>query len=315
MQTIVITWGAGFIGSNFLNKYVPLFPNITFINIDLLTYAGDLAKLDDGVKIASNYHFEQIDIRDIDALRAVYQKYTPTDIIHFAAESHVDNSIKNPKLFTEVNVLGTQNLLDLHREFDMKRFHYISTDEVYGDIPDSGYFTEETHIEPSSPYSASKAGGDILVQAYGRTYGLDYTITRCSNNYGAHQNNISLIPLFISKIMKNESVPLYGDGSNIRDWLYVEDHCDAIWEVFTRAEKRSIYNVGGNNEYTNLEITKILLQAMWKSENLISFVPDRPGHDKRYAIDASKIRDELGWEPKVKFEEGIVRTVRFYNQK
>ncbi len=315
MHSLIITGWAWFIGSNFLNKYVPLFPSITFINIDLLTYAWDLAKLDTSVRNASNYHFEQVDIRDIGALRIVYQKYTPTDIIHFAAESHVDNSIRNPRLFTEVNILGTQNLLDLHREFGMERFHYISTDEVYGDIPDSGYFTEETRIEPSSPYSASKAGGDILTQAYGRTYGLDFTITRCSNNYGAHQNSISLIPLFISKIMKNESVPLYGDGSNIRDWLYVEDHCDAIWEVFTRASKWSIYNVWGNNEYTNLEITKILLSAMWKSEDLISFVPDRPWHDMRYAIDATKIKNELWWEPKVNFEEGIAKTIWFYNQK
>jgi dTDP-glucose 4,6-dehydratase len=214
-----------------------VFPEIEFVNIDMLTYAGNIEKIDIAVRNAPNYNFAQVDIRDIDALREVYTKYNPTDIIHFAAESHVDNSIRNPRLFTEVNVLGTQNLLDLHREFGMSRFHYISTDEVYGDIPDSGYFTEETHIEPSSPYSASKAGGDILVQAYGRTFGLDYTITRCSNNYGAHQNNISLIPLFISRIQNDEKVPLYGDGSNIRDWLYVEDHCDAIWEVFTHAEK------------------------------------------------------------------------------
>lgn len=312
MQKIIITGGAWFIGSNFLNKFVPLFPGIDFINIDLLTYAGDLAKLDDSVKNAHNYHFEQVDIRDIDALRSVYQQHTPTDIIHFAAESHVDNSIKNPKLFTEVNVLGTQNLLDLHREFGMNRFHYISTDEVYGDIPDSGFFTEETHIEPSSPYSASKAGGDILTQAYGRTYGTNYTITRCSNNYGKNQNSISFLPLFISKIKKNESLPLYGDGSNIRDWLYVEDHCDAIWDVFTRAKPGSIYNVGGNNEYTNLEITHMLLTALWKSTDLITFVADRPWHDRRYAIDASKLRDELGWIPKVAFPEGIARTIDMY---
>ncbi|MBC7498188.1 dTDP-glucose 4,6-dehydratase [Candidatus Gracilibacteria bacterium] len=314
MQTIIITGGAGFIGSNFLSKYVLAFPEIQFVNIDMLTYAGNIEKIDLAARNAPNYHFEQVDIRDIDTLRTVYVKYSPTDIIHFAAESHVDNSIRNPRLFTEVNVLGTQNLLDLHREFGLKRFHYISTDEVYGDIPDSGYFTEDTHIEPSSPYSASKAGGDILVQAYGRTFGLDYTITRCSNNYGANQNNISLIPLFISKIQKGEKVPLYGDGSNIRDWLYVEDHCDVIWEVFTRANTGSIYNVGGNNEYTNLEITKILLQVMGKSEDLISFVPDRAGHDKRYAIDASKLKRELGWGPKVDFPEGIARTIGFYNQ-
>ncbi len=312
MQTIIITGGAGFIGSNFLSKYVLAFPGIQFVNVDMLTYAGNIEKIFIQARTGKNYAFEQVDIRDVWALRNVYTRYNPTDIIHFAAESHVDNSILNPRLFTEVNVLGTQNLLDLHREFGMNRFHYISTDEVYGDIPDSGYFTEQTHIEPSSPYSASKAGGDILTQAYGRTFGLNYTITRCSNNYGAYQNNISLIPLFISRIQKNEKVPLYGDGSNIRDWLYVEDHCDAIWEVFTRAKSRAIYNVGGNNEYTNLEITKILLSAMWKSEDLISFVPDRPGHDKRYAIDASKLKRELGWEPKVKFEEGIEKTIQFY---
>lgn len=312
MQTIVVTWGAGFIGSNFLSKYVLRFPDIRFVNIDLLTYAGNIDKISLDARNAPNYVFEQVDIRDIDALRSIYIKYNPTDIIHFAAETHVDNSIRNPRLFTEVNVLGTQNLLDLHREFTLNRFHYISTDEVYGDIPESGYFTEETHIEPSSPYSASKAGWDILVQAYGRTYGIDYTITRCSNNYGAHQNTISLIPLFIAKIRNNEKVPLYGDGSNIRDWLYVEDHCDAIWEVFTRARRWSLYNVGGNNEYSNLEITKILLHALWKWEELISFVPDRPGHDKRYAIDATKIKNELGWFPKVKFEEGIQKTIQYY---
>lgn len=313
MQTIIITGGAWFIGSNFLSKYVLLFPDIQFVNIDALTYAGNIEKISEEARSAQNYRFEHVDIRDIDVLRAVYAKYAPTDIIHFAAESHVDNSIRNPRLFTEVNALGTQNLLDLHREFGMNRFHYISTDEVYGDIPESGFFTEETHLEPSSPYSASKAAGDMFTQAYGRTYWVDYTITRCSNNYGRNQNFINLIPLFISKIQKNEKVPLYWDGSNIRDWLYVEDHCDAIWEVFTRAKRGSIYNVGGNNEYTNLEITKILLTAMGKSEELISFVPDRPGHDKRYAIDASKIKSELGWEPKVAFPEGIQRTIGFYN--
>lgn len=312
MQTIIITGGAGFIGSNFLNKYVWLFPDIHFVNIDALTYAGNLNKLSEDTKNSRNYSFEQVDIRNLDSLRGAYEKYSPTDIIHFAAESHVDNSIRNPRLFTEVNVLWTQNLLDLHREFSLQRFHYISTDEVYGDIPESGYFTEETHIEPSSPYSASKAWWDILVQAYGRTFNLNYSITRCSNNYWPNQNLISLIPLFISKIEKNERVPLYGDGSNIRDWLYVEDHCDAVWEVFTRAKSKSIYNVWGNNEYTNLEITKILLQSLGKSEDLIWFVPDRPGHDKRYAIDATKIRNELDWSPKFWFEEGIQKTIPSY---
>lgn len=208
---ILVTGGAGFIGSNFLSKYVPLYPEITFLNIDVLTYAGNIEKISREVRNAPNYIFERIDICNIDDLHEIYKKYKPTDVIHFAAESHVDNSISNPRLFTEVNVLGTQNLLDLHREFGLARFHYISTDEVYGDIPDSGFFTENTQFRPSSPYSASKAAADLLVQAYGRTYGIGYSITRCSNNYGKNQNNISFIPLFISKIRRNELVPLYGD--------------------------------------------------------------------------------------------------------
>jgi dTDP-glucose 4,6-dehydratase len=245
----------------------------------------------------------------------VYEKYTPTDIIHFAAESHVDNSIKNPILFTQTNIIGTQNLLDLHRRYSLKRFHHISTDEVYGDIPDTGFFTETTPINPSSPYSASKAASDLLVIAYGRTFGINYVITRCSNNYGPNQDSEKLIPHFIELLQHNKPVTVYGDGSNIRDWLYVEDHCDAIWEVFTNAVSKSIYNIGGNNEYTNLEITKIILEAMDKDESYISYVTDRPGHDKRYAIDATKTRTELGWTPKVKFEEGIVRTLNFYLSK
>lgn len=311
-KIILVTGGAGFIGSNFLNKYVPLLQDTFFVNIDALTYAGDLGKIDTRVKSAPNYAFEHVNIQDVDALRAVYKKYHPTDIIHFAAESHVDNSIHNPRLFTEVNVFWTHNLLDLHREFGLKRFHYISTDEVYGDIPESEFFTEEAPLKPSSPYSASKAAADMLTQAYGRTFGINYVITRCSNNYGPNQDNEKLIPHFVELIKKNQKVTLYGDGSNIRDWLYVEDHCDAIWEVFTRATSWSIYNVGGNNEYTNLEITKILLSAMGKSENLIGFVPDRPWHDKRYAIDASKIRNELGWMPKMTFSEGIEETIQLY---
>ncbi len=312
-QKIIITWWAWFIGSNFLNTYVLKFPEIDFINLDALTYAWNLKKIDESVKISPNYYFEKVDITDIEALKQIYIKYKPTDIIHFAAESHVDNSIKNPLLFTQVNIIGTQNLLDLHREFEMDRFHYVSTDEVYGDIPDTGYFTEETHLEPSSPYSVSKAGWDMLTQAYGRTFWINYSISRCSNNYGKNQNFISLIPLFISKIQKNEQVPLYGDGSNIRDWLYVEDHCDAIWQIFREWKNGSIYNVGGNNEYTNLEITKIILSELWKDDSLISFVADRPGHDLRYAIDASKMKKELWWEPKVAFPEGIKKTIWYYS--
>lgn len=312
MQRIIITGWAGFIGSNFLNTFVPLHPEIHFINLDVLTYAGDLAKIDNSVRDAANYAFFQIDIRDKEDLQKLFETENPTDIIHFAAESHVDNSIKNPRIFTETNVIGTQNLLDLHREFGLWRFHYISTDEVYGDIPEWGFFTETTPLRPSSPYSASKAAGDMLTSAYGRTFGIDYTITRCSNNYGPHQDHEKLIPHFIDLLKNDRPVSLYGDGSHIRDWLYVVDHCEAVWEVFTRGERGSVYNIGWNNEYTNLEITKILIAKMGKSESLIEFVADRPGHDQRYAIDATKIQRELGWEPKVEFRDGIEKTIEFY---
>jgi len=315
MQKIIITWGAGFIGSNFLNKYVILYPEITFINIDCLTYAGKLENISEKVKSAPNYVFEKVDIRDTEKLEEVFKKHTPTDIIHFAAESHVDNSIKNPKLFTETNVIWTQNLLDLYRKYELKRFHQVSTDEVYGDIPNSGFFLETTPLNPSSPYSASKTAADMLVGAYWRTFKIDYVITRCSNNYGPNQDNEKLIPHFINLLQQDKPVTVYGDWSNIRDRLFVEDHCDAIWEVFTKAESGSIYNIWGNNEYSNLEITKILLNEMWKDGSYITFVADRPGHDKRYAIDASKIKEELWREPKVKFDWGIKTTIAFYLDK
>lgn len=311
-QKIIITGWAWFIGSNFLNKYVPLFPEIDFINIDALTYAWKLENILPEVSNSSNYFFEKVDIRDYEQIKAVYEKYKPTDIIHFAAESHVDNSIKNPKIFTETNVLWTQNLLDAHKNFWLNRFHHISTDEVYWDLPNGWFFTETTSINPSSPYSSSKAGSDLFVKAYGRTFGVNYVITRCSNNYGPNQDNEKLIPHFIELLRNNKPVTVYGDGSNIRDWLYVEDHCDAIWEVFTKSENKSIYNIWGNNEYTNLEITKLILREMWKWEEFITFVEDRKGHDVRYAIDATKLKTELGWEPKVKFENGIVRTIKYY---
>lgn len=314
-QTIIVTGWAGFIGSNFLNKYVLLHPEIDFINIDALTYAGKLENISLEVTNASNYAFEKVDIRDYEQIASVYEKYSPTDIIHFAAESHVDNSIKNPILFTQTNVLGTQNLLDAHREFWLNRFHHISTDEVYGDLPNGWFFTENTPINPSSPYSSSKAGSDLVVKAYGRTFGVNYVITRCSNNYGPNQDNEKLIPHFIELLQNNKPVTVYGDGSNIRDWLYVEDHCDAIWEVFTKSENKWIYNIGGNNEYTNLEITKLILQEMGKGEEYITFVEDRKGHDVRYAIDATKIREELSWEPKIRFENGIVKTIKYYLSK
>lgn len=315
-QTIIVTWWAWFIWSNFLNTYVLKYPEIKWINIDALTYAGKIENIDQAIQDANNYHFEQVDIRDVDTLRAVYKKYQPTDIIHFAAESHVDNSIANPRIFVETNVLGTQNLLDLHRECGLRRFHHISTDEVYGDLPNGWFFTESTPLNPSSPYSASKAASDMLVYAYGRTFGVDFTMSRCSNNYGPHQDNEKLIPHFISLLQQDKPVTVYGDGSNVRDWLYVGDHCDALWQIFTQAESWSIYNIWGNNEYTNLEITHILLEQMDKDESYISFIKDRAGHDVRYAIDATKIKNDLWREPRARFEEWIIDTVNFYlNQK
>ena len=312
MKKIIVTWWAWFIWSNFLDKYVLLHPEIHFINVDCLTYAGKLSNLSEKTKNASNYFFEQIDIRDVAALEKIFQKHTPTDIIHFAAESHVDNSIKNPKIFTETNVIGTQNLLDLYRKYGLSRFYQVSTDEVYGDVPESWYFVESTPINPSSPYSASKAAADMLVKAYGRTFGINYTISRCSNNYGPNQDNEKLIPHFIDLLKNDKPVTVYGDGSNIRDRLYVEDHCDAIREIFTKAKSWSIYNIWWNNEYTNLEITKILLKEMGKDESYISYVTDRPGHDKRYAIDAAKLKNELWREPKVIFDGWIKKTIWFY---
>lgn len=311
-QKIIITGGAGFIGSNFLNRFVREFPNIDFINIDALTTAWNLDKIAKNIHSSPNYFFENIDISDQKNLEKIFQKYHPTDIIHFAAESNVDISIQNPEIFTKTNIIGTQNLLELHKKFSLKRFHYISTDEVYGDIPESWYFSENFPLKPSNPYSASKAAGEMLVMAYGRTFGLDYTISRSSNNYWPHQNLISLIPLFITKICKNEKLPIYGDGSNIRDWLYVWDHIDAVWQIFTRAKTGEIYNIGGKNELTNLQITKKILQKMNASEDLITFVADRPGHDKRYALDISKIQNELGWSPKTDFDTGISETIHFY---
>jgi dTDP-glucose 4,6-dehydratase len=315
MQKIIITWWAGFIGSNFLNLFVLQYPDIVFINIDALTYAGKLDNIEATVSQADNYYFEKIDIRDIDALRAIYTKYKPTDCIHFAAESHVDNSIKTPWIFLETNVLGTNNLLLLHKEFAMQRFHYISTDEVYGELPMDKpeiKFTEDTPLCPSSPYSVSKASGDMLTQAFGRTYGIDVVISRCSNNYGPRQDTEKLIPHFIDRLMHDQKVPLYGDGANIRDWLHVSDHCDAIWTIFTKAMSGSIYNVWGNNEMTNKQITSILLDNFWYTVDMIDYVNDRLWHDKRYAIDSSKLQRELNWMPQTSFDQGIKDTIQRY---
>ena len=315
MSTIIVTWWAWFIWANFLNKYVKLFPEHTFINVDALTYAGNLANIE--VSDENNYVFEKCDIRDLAALRKIYETHAPTDCIHFAAESHVDNSIENPGIFLETNILGTNNLLALHKEFGCKRFHYVGTDEVYGELPLDDLdlkFTEQTPLHPHSPYSVSKCGGDMLTHAYHRTYGTDTVVTRCSNNYGPYQFVEKLIPLFIQKLSSDQKVPVYGDGKNVRDRLYVEDHCDAIREVFTRGKSWEVYNIWGNNEYSNLEITKILLSAFGKDDSSIEYVEDRAGHDRRYAIDNTKITTQLGRSPKITFEEGIQMTIEWYRE-
>jgi dTDP-glucose 4,6-dehydratase len=311
IKTILITGGAGFIGSNFLNKYVLNYPQIHFVNLDKLTYAGHLDNLKP-VEKSENYTFVQGDICDLPFLEKLFEKYNFEAIIHFAAESHVDLSITNPGLFVEVNVLGTHNLLALSRKHNLKRFHHVSTDEVYGELGDAGYFTETTHLAPNSPYSASKAGSDLLVRSYVETFGFDATISRCSNNYGPNQDLSKLIPKFVTNLIKGDKVPLYKDGKNIRDWLFVEDHNDAIWEIFTKAKKGSVYNIGGNNEKSNMDITKTLLQKLNRDESYIEYVADRLGHDFRYAIDASKIKNDLGWSPKYNFETGITKTIEFY---
>lgn len=312
---IIVTWWAWFIWSNFLNKFVLENPWIDFINIDFLTYAWKQNNISEKVKKSSNYFFEKVDIRKINDLKNIYKKYKPTDIIHFAAESHVDNSIKNPTIFTQTNVIWTQNLLDLHIEFWLKRFHHISTDEVYGDLDNTWFFTEETPLNPSNPYSASKAWSDLLVKSYGRTFWIDYVITRSSNNYWPNQHEEKLIPHFIDLLKNNKPVTIYWDGSNVRDWLYVDDNCDAIWNIFNNAKQKSIYNIAWNNELTNLEITKIILKEMWKSDDFITFVEDRKWHDKRYALDISKIKSELWWTPKTQFQDWIIKTIRYYLNK
>jgi len=318
-MTILITWWCGFIGSNFLNRYVLRYPDIHWINLDALTYAGKQENIDSIVKQSSNYTFVQCDIRDQGALRQVYKHYTITDCIHFAAESHVDNSIKNPTLFLETNVLGTANLLNYHKEFWCQRFHYISTDEVYGDLPlgqPDLKFTCDTPLHPHSPYSMSKAGGDMLVQAYGATYSIDYTISRCSNNYGPHQDQEKLIPRSLWLLLQDKPIQLYGKGENVRDRIHVDDHNDGVWTIFTKAESWSIYNLGWDSEKTNNDIALLLCGLVGKdSTRYIEYITDRLWHDRRYAIDYSKTTLELGWKPIIMFEEGMQQTIDWYINK
>lgn len=306
---ILVTGGAGFIGNCFIRHILNKYPDYKVVNLDALTYAGNIENLND-IKNNPNYTFVHGDICNKDLVHDLVGQVDA--IVNFAAESHVDRSIAGPEIFIETNVKGALNLLQAARNNKIERYLQVSTDEVYGSLDKTGYFTESTNIAPNSPYSASKASADLLVRAYFETYGMPNLITRCSNNYGPYQYPEKLIPFFISQLLKGEKVPVYGDGLNVRDWLYVYDHCAAIDVVLRKGRVGEVYNIGGHNEKTNLEITKIILAAMGKDESSIKYVEDRLGHDRRYAIDNTKIQTELGWEPSLTFEEGIKLTVEWY---
>lgn len=307
---LLVTGGAGFIGSNFVLYMLQQHPDYKIINVDSLTYAGNLENLK-SIENHPNYTFSKTDITDAKAIDALFQQGIDV-VVNFAAESHVDRSILDPEVFVKTNVLGTQVLLDAAKKYGVTKFVQVSTDEVYGTLGETGLFTEETPLTPNSPYSASKAGGDLLVRAYHETFGLPVNITRCSNNYGPYQFPEKLIPLMISRALNDQALPIYGDGLNIRDWLYVEDHCSAIDLVIHKGRVGEVYNIGGNNERTNLHIVKTILAELNKPESLITYVQDRPGHDRRYGIDPTKITQELGWKPKHNFETGIKETIQWY---
>lgn len=311
---IIVTGGAGFIGGNFVHYMIGRYPADEIINLDLLTYAGNLETLKP-VEDKANYQFVRGDIADRKFIFELFEKEKPDMVVNFAAESHVDRSITDPETFVRTNVIGTTTLLDACREFGIKRFHQVSTDEVYGDLPldrPDLFFTEDTPLHTSSPYSSSKAGSDLFVLAYQRTYGLPVTISRCSNNYGPYQFPEKLIPLMISRALADEDLPVYGNGANVRDWLHVADHCEAIDLILRKGREGEVYNIGGHNEKTNLEVVKTILAALDKPESLIRYVKDRPGHDRRYAIDPKKIEKELGWKPRYNFDTGIRQTIDWY---
>jgi len=310
MTTLIVTGGCGFIGSNFIRHLLTTDDAVRIVNIDALTYAGNLANLAD-IAEHPRYRFIKADITVRDAVRQIFGAGA-TDVINFAAESHVDRSIHDSGPFVRTNVLGTQVLLDAAREYRLARFVQISTDEVYGSLGASGAFTEETPLAPNSPYAASKAAADHLVQSYVHTYGLPATITRCSNNYGPYQFPEKLIPLFITNLLRDEPVPVYGDGQQVRDWIHVNDHCAAVELVWRRGRVGEVYNIGGRSERTNLELTQRMLALLGKPMSLIRHVDDRLGHDRRYAIDCSKIERELGWRPRITFEQGLDETVAWY---
>lgn len=316
MKKMLITGGAGFIGSNFIHYILSKYNDYQVINLDKLTYAANLENLKD-IEDNKNYKFIHGDIADKEFIFKLFEDKKFDIVINFAAESHVDNSILNPQIFTITNILGTQVLLDACRKYNIKRFHQVSTDEVYGELPlddKNILFTEKTPLNPSSPYSASKASADMLVKSYYRTYSLPITISRCSNNYGPYQHLEKLIPLMISKAINNDNLPVYGNGLNVRDWLHVYDHCTAIDLIIHEGKIGEIYNIGGNNEKSNIDVVKIILKELGKSEKLIKYVNDRPGHDLRYAIDSTKIKTTLNWKPVYSFEKGILDTIKWYTK-
>ena len=311
---IIVTGGAGFIGSNFVIHMVKKYPEHEIVNLDLLTYAGNLENLTE-VEKAPNYKFIRGDIADRKFVFDLFEQEKPDIIVNFAAESHVDRSITDPESFVRTNVMGTTTLLDACKEYGIKRFHQVSTDEVYGDLPldrPDLFFTEETPLHTSSPYSSSKASADLFVMAYHRTFGIPVTISRCSNNHGPYQFPEKLIPLIISRALADEELPVYGTGENVRDWLHVSDHCVAIDLILEKGRVGEVYNIGGHNERTNLEVVKTILKALDKPESLIRFVKDRPGHDRRYAIDPTKMETELGWKPQYVFDTGMKQTIQWY---
>ena len=315
-KTIIVTGGAGFIGSNFVYYMLRKYPFYRIVCLDALTYAGNLSTLEKAIHDhPDNFRFAKGDIRDKELVEKLFEEEHPDIVVNFAAESHVDRSILNPQEFLQTNILGPQVLMDACRKYNVSRYHQVSTDEVYGDLPldrSDLFFTENTNLHASSPYSASKASADLVVMAYHRTYGLPVSISRCSNNYGPYHFPEKLIPLMIINALNDKPLPVYGDGLNVRDWLYVEDHCKAIDMIIHGDCVGEVYNVGGHNEKSNIEIVKLILKELGKPESLITFVEDRKGHDRRYAIDPSKISRELGWEPETKFENGIVKTIQWY---